>query len=76
VRDIGEILGHSNPHHAAEEFENLLAEFPVPSSLSAMGIRSGTDRMRLARSVNPERLGNNPRVLGFEDLASILEMAD
>lgn len=75
VRDICEVLGHSNPHHAAEELENLLVDLGVQSSLSEMGIRSGSDRMRLARSVNPERLGNNPRVLGFEDLVSILEMA-
>jgi alcohol dehydrogenase class IV len=75
VGDICEILGHSNPLDAAEEFENLLAELPVLSSLKAMGVRSSSDRERIARSVNPERLGNNPRVLGFEDLISILEMA-
>ncbi|MEX1091594.1 MAG: iron-containing alcohol dehydrogenase [Acidimicrobiia bacterium] len=75
VRDICEVLGHSNPHNAAEEFQSLLAELPVPSNLSAMGVRFGSDRARLARSVNPERLGNNPRVLGFEDLVSILESA-
>jgi alcohol dehydrogenase class IV len=75
VGDICEAVGYTNPHRAADALENLLAELPIPSRLGDFGVNSRSDRLRIAKAVNLERLGNNPRVLGLDDLCSVLEKA-
>jgi alcohol dehydrogenase class IV len=75
VGDICEAVGYANPHRAADAVETLLAELPIPSRLGDFGVNSRSDRLRIAKAVNLERLGNNPRVLGLDDLCSVLEKA-
>ena len=57
---------------ACQRFQHLLAQMGCPTSLDQVGVRSQADIQRLVRSVNMQRMANNPRRATAEALCDLL----
>lgn len=70
---ILQLLGSSTPLEAAKKIENLVGAVGGPTRLSEIGVGSDAEVEMLVRSVNTERLSNNPRRVTPDDLRRLLE---
>lgn len=66
---LGEILAVVG---SADEWEARLAAFGISTALADHGIAGEAAIERIVRSVNLQRLRNNPRALGDDDLRAVL----
>ena len=57
----------------AQQWELLLQRIGCPMRLSQWGITDAADRRVIARSVNQQRLANNPRAVNSGDLLEMVE---
>ena len=75
MNEILGALGVADGRDARRGFERLLDELGLERRLSRLGVDSDEERAILARSINVERLGNNPVVLDEDALQRVLEGA-
>lgn len=69
---IRQRLGTVDGRRPRDGFRALLERLHLDPSLTAAGARTRADREALARSVNPERLGNNPVAFTADELAALV----
>ncbi len=72
MADIYHLLGVSDGRAARTRFEALMRQIGLPTSLSEVGVTTAAERVALAESVNPERLGNNPVDFTRSELIGLL----
>src|SRR5690606_29508 len=63
---IGEVvrrIGAADIEDAVDRLARLINSLGMPTRLSQVGVSSAAEIIRMARSVNAERLTNNPRVM-------------
>ena len=70
---ILQLLGSGTPLEAANKIEKLVGTVGGPTRLSEIGMGSAAGVEMLVRSVNTERLSNNPRRVTPDDLRRLLE---
>ena len=70
---ILQLLGSSTPLEAAKKIEKLVGAVGGPTRLNEIGMDSDAEVETLVRSVNTERLSNNPRRVTPDDLRRLLE---
>ena len=70
---ICEALDVPNAEAAAARFEQMVDACGLARSLEEVGIADATKRLAVLDGVNLQRLGNNPRKLGREQLRKILD---
>lgn len=72
IEEICRVLGFESPSDASIGITRLQMKLGLPTELRDVGVRDDLARLHLARSVNPERLSNNPRALDEQDLLNLL----
>ena len=69
---IVSLLGASDVASACRVIDDFLTRIGTPTSLAQAGITQPGELEAIARSVNEERLANNPRRANAEDLRLVL----
>jgi len=69
---ITELLGASSVREAQEKLKRFISDLGCPCSLVAAGITDEQDLLRIVRSVNSDRMSNNPRKISETDLLQLL----
>jgi alcohol dehydrogenase class IV len=72
LAELCSLLGCRDGDEARAALDGLMAELGLETRLRALGVSRG-DLPALARSVNEERLANNPRRLPPEAVGRVLE---
>jgi alcohol dehydrogenase class IV len=72
VGEIAGVLGARDGADARVVLEEKLRELGAPTRLADVGVRSDPEIEAIVESVNEERLANNPRRLGRDDLRGLL----
>jgi alcohol dehydrogenase class IV len=73
VSEICELMGASSPAQARATLLQKMLSLGVPTRLSDIGLTTAEQVSAMIGSVNEERLANNPRRIGVDDLREILE---
>lgn len=72
IDEILAILGASDPTSGRRTVEELVASLGLEPTLEGVGAGSQEARLRIAQSVNPQRLANNPRRLTSAGLVELI----
>jgi alcohol dehydrogenase class IV len=70
---IVDMLGATSPVEARLQIEALVVDLGLPSNLTAIGAGATSDRSRIARAVNVERLSGNPRSFSTDQLRALVD---
>ena len=73
IKEILDILGCRTPEEACQKIFHLMESIGCPPRLGALNRSSSELRKHIAENVNLERLENNPRTLGKEQVNQLLE---
>lgn len=72
VRDIARAVGASTAGAAAGKIDCLMKKIGLKTKLRALGLKKPDLDVIIAKGCTPERLKNNPRKIGPEDLKRVL----
>jgi alcohol dehydrogenase len=70
--EMNSILKVSNSNEACEKLKSILLKIGLKTRLSELGIKDKDDLEKLIKSVNKERLKNNPRRITESDLYKLV----
>ena len=73
LKEILDLLGCRTPEEASQKISHLMESIGCPTRLRTLNISSSELRKHIAENVNLERLKNNPRRLGKEQVNQLLE---